>query len=262
IADQKYELLNKSQITSSVTHNYYEKPKYDYKIFNDLWEKLRQDELVDGTLEHLQNKDIFKLSPYKELSESQIELKENILDFCKKHIKSDKPAVYLIKGDAGTGKSVVLSSTFNAIQDLSKDEHSELNGTQNHLLVNHQEMIKTYKSITKSLPNILKKNFMKPTTFINKVEKGNLTPDITLVDEAHLLLSREDAYNDYRGKNHLKDIIQSSKVTIIVYDEKQFLKLKSYWSEELFKEIGKEIDAEIDTFELTDQFRIQADEEK
>src|SRR5699024_686390 len=31
IADQKYELLNKSQITSAVTHNYYEKPKYNQR---------------------------------------------------------------------------------------------------------------------------------------------------------------------------------------------------------------------------------------
>lgn len=147
IADQKYELLNKSQTTSSVTHNYYDKPKYDYDIFNDLWEKLKQDKLVDGTIEYLENKDIFKLSPYKELSESQIELKENILEFCKENIKHDKPAVYFIKGEAGTGKSVVLSSTFNAIQDLSKDEHSKLKDTKNHLLVNHEEMIKTYKTI-------------------------------------------------------------------------------------------------------------------
>lgn len=259
IADQKYELLNKSQITSSVTHNYYEKPKYDYDIFNDLWEKLRQDELVDGTLEHLQNKDIFKLSPYKELSESQIELKESILDFCKKNIESDKPAVYFIKGEAGTGKSVVLSSTFNAIQDLANDDHSDLKKTENYLLVNHQEMIKTYETISESLPNLKKKNFMKPTTFVNQAESGKLSPDITLVDEAHLLLSREDAYNSYRGENHLKDIINSSKITVIVYDEKQFLKLKSYWSEELFKRISK--GAKVETFELTDQFRIQADDE-
>jgi len=261
IADQKYELLNKSQTTSSVTHNYYDKPKYDYDIFNDLWEKLRQDKLVDGTLEYLENKDIFKLSPYKELSESQIELKENILEFCIENIKHDKPAVYFIKGEAGTGKSVVLSSTFNAIQDLSKDEHSKLEGTNNHLLVNHEEMIKTYKTIAESLPNLLKKNYMKPTTFINDVNKGKITSDITLVDEAHLLLSREDPYNQYRGENHLKDIIQSSKVTIIVFDEKQFLKLKSYWSEDLVKEIGKDIDARVGEFQLTNQFRIQADDE-
>src|SRR5699024_5839249 len=33
------------------------------------------------------------------------------------------------------------------------------------------------------------------------------------------------------------------------------------WSEELFKNIGDEIGAEVGTFELTDQFRMQADDE-
>ncbi|WP_026859833.1 DUF2075 domain-containing protein [Jeotgalicoccus psychrophilus] len=258
IADQKYQILNKSQITSAVTHNYYDKPKYNHDIFKELWEKLREDKLVDGTLEYLQNKDIFKLSPYKELSESQIELKENILDFCKRNIKSDKPSVYFIKGEAGTGKSVVLSSTFNAIQDLSytKDEN-DLQGTENYLLVNHEEMIKTYKAISDSLPNLKKKNFMKPTPFLTASNKGKINPDITLIDEAHLLLSSEDAFNGFKGVNHLNDIIHNSKVTIIVFDEKQFLKLKSYWTEELFNEITQ--DANVETFELTDQFRIQAD---
>lgn len=258
IADQKYQILNKSQITSAVTHNYYDKPKYNHDIFKELWEKLREDKLVDGTLEYLQNKDIFKLSPYKELSESQIELKENILYFCKRNIKSDKPSVYFIKGEAGTGKSVVLSSTFNAIQDLSytKDEN-DLQGTENYLLVNHEEMIKTYKAISDSLPNLKKKNFMKPTPFLTASNKGKINPDITLIDEAHLLLSSEDAFNGFKGVNHLNDIIHNSKVTIIVFDEKQFLKLKSYWTEELFNEITQ--DANVETFELTDQFRIQAD---
>lgn len=258
IADQKYQILNKSQITSSVTHNYHDKPKYNHDIFKELWEKLREDKLVDGTLEYLQNKDIFKLSPYKELSESQIELKENILDFCKRNIHSDKPSVYFIKGEAGTGKSVVLSSTFNAIQDLSytKDKN-DLQGTENYLLVNHEEMIKTYKAISDSLPNLKKKNFMKPTSFITASNKEKINPDITLIDEAHLLLSSEDAFNGFKGVNHLNDIIHNSKVTIIVFDEKQFLKLKSYWTEELFNEITQ--DANIETFELTDQFRIQAD---
>ncbi|WP_271400965.1 DUF2075 domain-containing protein [Salinicoccus roseus] len=259
IADNKYVLKNVSQTTKAVTHNYYDKHKYNDEIFNELWERLRADELADHTLEYLQNKDVFKLSPYKELSESQVELKEEILDFCKHHINTDKRSVFLVKGDAGTGKSVVLSSTFNAIQDLSKDEDSPLKGTNNYLLVNHNEMIKTYESISESLPNLKKKNFMKPTSFINRIDKTGEVADITFVDEAHLLLSRSDKYNSYSGENQLRDISLRSKVTIVVFDERQFLKLKSHWSGNLLKEMTK--GAETKTYELTDQFRIQADQE-
>lgn len=258
IADQQYKLLNKSQVTNSVTHNYYDKPKFHHEIFNEIWEGLRARNLVENSIEHLQNKDIFKLSPYKELSESQVELKEKILEFSNKHIKSDKPSVFFVYGDAGTGKSVVLSSTFNAIQDLAHDDSSDLHNTENHLLVNHQEMIKTYESISESLPNLKKKNFKKPTPFINAAQKGHLKSDITLIDEAHLLLSRPDKFNAYEGNNHLRDIIDHSKVTIVVFDERQFLKLKSYWSENMLKDIGK--GAHVEKYELTDQFRIQADD--
>lgn len=258
IADQKYKLLNRSQMTQSVTHNYYNKQHYHQGIFNDIWERLRQDELVDNTIEQLQNKDIFKLSPYKELSDTQVELKREIIDFCKLHIKNDEKAVFFIHGEAGTGKSVVLSSLFNALQDLSKEDGSRLEGSNNHLLVNHQEMIKTYQSISESLPNLKKNNFMKPTPFINKIKKGALHSDITLVDEAHLLLSRADKFNAYEGDNHLKDIIDLSKVTVIVFDEKQFLKLKSYWSEKMIQNISGS--AYVKHFNLEDQFRIQADD--
>ncbi|MHC0551876.1 DUF2075 domain-containing protein [Salinicoccus sp. CNSTN-B1] len=259
IADNKYILKNVSQTTNAVTHNYYDKHKYNEGIFRELWERLRADDLADNTLEYLQNKDVFKLSPYKELSESQVELKEEILDFCKHHINTDERSVFLVKGDAGTGKSVVLSSTFNAIQDLSKEKDSPLKNTNNFLLVNHNEMIKTYESISESLPNLKKKNFKKPTTFINQMDKTGEVADITFVDEAHLLLSREDKYNDYSGENQLRDISLRSKVTIVVFDEKQFLKLKSHWSSNLLEEMTE--GAITKHYELTDQFRIQADPE-
>lgn len=258
IADQKYMLLNKSQVTSPVSHNYYDKAKYDYEIFGELWQKLMDEKIVSQSLETLNNKDIFKLSPYKELSESQLLLKEEIIEFCKKHYNTDKRAVYFIKGDAGTGKSVVLSSTFNALQDYSVDKHSELYKSKNYLLVNHNEMLKTYQSIAGSLPNLHKYNFMKPTPFINQAESGKIFSDITMVDEAHLLLTRPDRFNNYKGYNQLEDIIKHSKVTIVVYDEKQFLKAKSYWSDDIIKNIAGDIT--YDEFNLTDQFRIQAED--
>lgn len=119
-----------------------------------IWEKLREEKIVSDTLENLRNKDIYKLSPYKELSPQQLDIKNEILDFCREHISKDGNHVIAIEGDAGTGKSVLLSSLFNTIQDLAKDDSSLLYGTDNYLLVNHTEMLKTYKNIANSLPNL------------------------------------------------------------------------------------------------------------
>ncbi|MBC2390614.1 DUF2075 domain-containing protein [Listeria booriae] len=259
IADKKYELQNKSQTMDSKMHDYYNKEYYDQTFFKHIWEELRQHKVVRESLEDLRNKDVFKLSPYKELSAEQMDLKYHIIDYCKKHINDEQHSIFFIEGDAGTGKSVVLSSTFNTIQDLSYDKSSKLYGTKNYLLVNHQEMLKTYKEISESLPNLKKKSFMKPTSFINQQMKSDAaTADIVFVDEAHLLLSKKDSYNNFNQDNHLEEIIKQCKITIVVFDRRQVLKLKSYWDSKMLDSIKKGLHSEV--FMLTNQFRIQAEE--
>ncbi|TWK04710.1 hypothetical protein CHCC20442_2866 [Bacillus licheniformis] len=259
IADNRYQLQNVSQTRSREMHNYYQKPFYNENIFQVIWEKLRKEKIVNDSLENLRNKDIYKLSPYKELSPQQLDIKNKILDFCKERIQKEGNHVIVIEGDAGTGKSVLLSSLFNTIQDLAKSEDSFLKETDNYLLVNHSEMLKTYKSIANSLPNLKKKSFMKPTPFINEKTKTGATADIVLVDETHLLLTKEDSYNHFRYQNQLDEIIKRSKITVVIFDPKQVLKIKSYWNERLLEEIINQYDAK--TVKLTDQMRMNANPE-
>jgi len=256
IADNQYKLQNVSQTTNMQMHNYFQKEYFNEKVFIQIWDWLRQERIVNESLENLRNRDIYKLSPYKELSDQQLEMKNKILEFCKKNINQDGHHVFIINGDAGTGKSVLLSSLFNTIQDYTKDDSSALVNTSNFLLVNHGEMLKTYKSMAKSLPNLKKKNFMKPTSFVNQMNKTNTKADIVLVDEAHLLLTKEDLYNNFNYDNHLDEIIKNSKITIVIFDSKQVLKLKSYWNNDLLNEITSHYNAE--TMQLTDQFRMKA----
>ncbi|MGG1549001.1 DUF2075 domain-containing protein [Bacillus paralicheniformis] len=259
IADNRYQLQNVSQTRSREMHNYYQKPFYDENIFQVIWEKLRKEKVVGDSLENLRNKDIYKLSPYKELSPQQLDIKNKILDFCKERIQKEGNHVIVIEGDAGTGKSVLLSSLFNTIQDLAKSEDPYLRETDNYLLVNHSEMLKTYKSIANSLPNLKKKSLMKPTPFINEKTKTGATADIVLVDEAHLLLTKEDSYNNFRYQNQLDEIIKRSKITVVIFDPKQVLKIKSYWNDRLLEEIVNQYDAK--TVKLTDQMRMNANPE-
>ncbi|MFU8692485.1 DUF2075 domain-containing protein [Rossellomorea sp. FS2] len=259
IADNQYKLQNVSQTRMRVMHDYYEKKRYNEEIFPAIWEKLRTESIVSDTIENLKNKDIYKLSPYKELSAHQLEIKNEILDFCRNHADHDGHHVIAIEGDAGTGKSVLLSSLFNTIQDLSKDPSSELAGKDNYLLVNHTEMLKTYKSIANSLPNLKKKNLMKPTPFINQMTKFGKNADIVLIDEAHLLLTKEDAYNNFRYDNQLDEIIKRSKISIVIFDPKQVLKIKSYWDGSLLDEIISRYNAT--TKKLSEQMRMEANQD-
>ena len=58
-----------------------------------------------------------KLSPLKPLTSEQQQLVHQVLEFTTNHLKEQStPAIFTIFGDAGTGKSVVLSHLFNEIQ--------------------------------------------------------------------------------------------------------------------------------------------------
>ena len=72
LGDEKYTLQNKSKTASDFTHNYFNKPYYDQQLFKELWQKLYENQLVDHELHIIENKDIFKLSPFKELSMEQL----------------------------------------------------------------------------------------------------------------------------------------------------------------------------------------------
>lgn len=57
-----------------------------------------------------------------QLSDEQQVLKSNIFKFINDNLENytGNPSVYLIDGDAGTGKSVILNSLFNEIQKISR----------------------------------------------------------------------------------------------------------------------------------------------
>ncbi|HJA23942.1 MAG TPA: DUF2075 domain-containing protein [Candidatus Limosilactobacillus intestinavium] len=180
-----------------------------------------------------------KLSPLKPLTSEQQQLVHQVLEFTTNHLKEQStPAIFTIFGDAGTGKSVVLSHLFNEIQAAARvDPESPLYKTTNKFVVNHPEILKVYRQIAGDQPHLLKKDFMRPTSLINQLDKANQTIDVAVIDEAHLLLSKPDHYNNFYHDNQLVEIIKRSKVVIIVFDQYQVLRMKSLWTPERLHQI-------------------------
>lgn len=262
LGDEKYTLQNKSKTASDFTHNYYNKAFYDEALFEELWARLHEEKLVNHPLHVIQNKDIFKLSPFKELSVEQHDLKNKVLDFCETYVQKEEKEyghLLIIEGEAGVGKSVVLSSIFNTIQERTTVESSPLVNTSNYLVVNHEEMFKTYKGIAKRVKHLKASHFSKPTPLINKLQKETKRADIIFVDEAHLLLTKPDAYNNFYGNNHLEELLKLAKVVVIIYDQHQVLKLKSLWSAATLEQL-KQLSPYSEQYSLTNQFRMQAGE--
>lgn len=263
LGDEKYTLQNKSKTANDFTHNYYNKPFYDQELFEELWKKLHEQKLVNNELHVIENKDIFKLSPFKELSLEQIELKDKVVEFCERRVKEEYGeygSLLVIEGEAGVGKSVVLSSIFNTIQARTTEQASNLYDTENYLVVNHEEMYKTYKGIAKQVKHLKGKHFAKPTPLINQLQKAEKKADVIFVDEAHLLLTKPDTYNNFYGQNQLDELLKLAKVVVIIYDQDQVLKLKSLWGAATLSELESK-SAYKEKYELTNQFRMQANDD-
>lgn len=209
---------------------------------------------------NLSNQAIEKLSPFKELTDEQAELVDDVIDFARKHLEQDHPAVYTILGDAGTGKSVVLSQLFARIQKAARIQaDSPFYGTHNYFLVNHPEVLKVYKQIAGPIKTLLKKDYQRPTTFINQLDKRNETSDIVVIDEAHLLLSKPDHYNNFYHENQLVEIIKHAKVVILVFDPYQVLRMKSFWTLDRLNELVASYPHQ--SYQLKHQFRMTASDE-
>ena len=209
---------------------------------------------------NLSNQAIEKLSPFKELTDEQAELVDDVIDFARKHLEQDHPAVYTILGDAGTGKSVVLSQLFARIQKAARIQaDSPFYGTHNYFLVNHPEVLKVYKQIAGPIKTLLKKDYQRPTTFINQLDKRNETSDIVVIDEAHLLLSKPDHYNNFYHENQLVEIIKRAKVVILVFDPYQVLRMKSFWTLDRLNELVASYPHQ--RYQLKHQFRMTASDE-
>ena len=206
------------------------------------------------------NSALAKLSPFKQLSPEQALLKQRVEAFCQTHIggQNNQTAIFTIHGDAGTGKSVVLSQLFNDLETAARtDSTSSLYQTHNIFLVNHPEILKVYKEMAGQLPNLRQKDFDRPTSFINRSHKTATSADIIIIDEAHLLLSRPDRYNNFDQQNQLQEIIKLARVVVMVFDAHQVLKTKSYWDDGRLQTIVSHYPHE--DYQLHEQFRMHAD---
>ena len=198
-----------------------------------------------------------KLSPNHALTDEQNHLIKRIINFSANHLQNnDVPAVFTIYGDAGTGKSVILSSLFDQIQKLSRNNVAPFSGTKNYFLVNNTELLKVYKQIAGPLKELYKKDYMRPTSFINQLDKKKKSADIVVIDEAHLLLSQPDHYNNFYHNNQLEEIIKRAKIVILVFDEYQVLRMKSFWTKDRLEQITHQYSYE--DYTLRHQFRMMA----
>jgi predicted GIY-YIG superfamily endonuclease len=102
----------------SYSHNYYNRTIYQAKV-EEIWDHLFRKRFVKNPYAGIKNSDLFKYSPYTSLTaEQELVCRDIIRDIISK-LSNDQKGMALIKGVAGTGKSLVL---INMIMTLLKSQ--------------------------------------------------------------------------------------------------------------------------------------------
>lgn len=243
--------------------DYYTSDKLD-SIFSKIWRGLRKRNKDLFPVEKIiKDSALFKASPFHKLTDEQIQAKDKvILKIMEALTRDESGELILVSGEAGSGKTVLMSSLFYELKQLAQDESENvvLQKANSYLLVNHEQQLKVYQQIAAKLGITSKKQpnlVSKPTTFINNhnsVEKA----DVVIVDEAHLLWTQ--GKQSYRGKNQLYDLMERAKVVVAVFDVNQVLSTEQYWEDDELLALEHDTNLKGNFIRLENQMRINADQ--
>ena len=249
-------------------NEYYTSEEFE-EIYRKIWNQLKKldknnNNILFPSETEIKASAIYKSSPLHKLTENQKRLKTQIKGVIEDAIKNEKThQLIFIEGETGTDKTVLNSSLFYEIckskeiednEDLEDNFFKKLNYK---LIINHNEQFNTYSQIFSKLLNKGEDLVSKPTPFITHHSKDKPI-DVAFIDEAHLLLTQGN--QGYSGKNQLQDIIDRSKVMIIMFDPNQILTTSQYWEDQILEKYRKIAQDNNTYFKLENQLRLKAKE--
>lgn len=215
VADELFQVTNKN--AGIADKQYFQKQEYDEK-FEVLWRKLQREKLVKHSLEEIENSDLFKYSPYKELNDSQRCAVEEILA----KINEGTVNRVVVNGMPGSGKTIVAVYLMKYLADSEEYKKKQIG-----FVVPQTSLRKTMKMIFKSIYGLSPNQVLSPSDVAKKKY------DLLLVDEAHRLHQYKNI--SYRGRfkqnceklgltiesDELDWIIKQSECVVLFYDSMQ-----------------------------------------
>ena len=238
-------------------------------IFQKVWKKLRDyNRALFLSESEIKDSAIYKASPLHKLKLNQLLAKEQIIDkIAECLLKNKNHQLILVRGDAGTGKTVLMSSMFydlinRNVGDIDED-YVQSRELECAILVNHDEQLTVYEEIVKKL-DLVKENeniVFRPTSFINLFKDKKNSPkkrdklfDVVFVDEAHLLLTQNNqAFTD---GNQLREIIKCARVIVVMFDENQVMNAEQYIDKETMNNYINMAKSNDSYIELKEQIRM------
>jgi len=277
--DGKFTLQNGN--LGLANHNYYQKEELYWGAFESIWSTLRANGLTTHSLEHIDNSDLFKYSPYKSLSKDQIQGLRSIINT----LLDDTSKTVLVEGGAGTGKTILAIFLFKLLNtDLEDFNFGEFGDEESDFITLIQQLKEKYPkpkmglvipmtSFRATIKNVFRNIKGLGTNMVigpSSIAKEKY--DILIIDEAHRLRRRvnlggyfrqfdinsESLGLDKSTTSELDWINLQSEKAILFYDEFQSIKPSDVRPEEFAKLKQK---TNTKNIQLKTQFRVKGGNE-
>ncbi len=200
--DGRFQVLNRNEgITNA---DYYGRDAYR-ATFRAIFEKLLEQGLFTRPIREIENSDLFKLSPFKALTQDQAIAVDDILTGLFDDLSAEASSRIVIQGDPGTGKTVVAIYLMKLLSDIKSADLSEpvdgdsllseffvpgypelLSDFRVGLVVPQQSLRKSIQRVFRHTPGLHPHQVLTPFD----VGASDEQFDLLVVDEAHRLNQR------------------------------------------------------------------------
>ncbi|WP_083587293.1 DUF2075 domain-containing protein [Agrococcus sp. Marseille-P2731] len=200
--DEARRVINRN--TGIVDADYYRRSEYQAG-FDEIFEELRRRGLFTRSIPEIRNTDLFKLSPFKALTPDQATATEALVEALFGDLEAGRSATSVVRGDPGTGKTIVAIYLVKLLADIAEEErHEDPSGetvfddffTAGHrallstprigLVVPQQSLRASIKRVFEHTPNLSASMVLSPFDVGRSLERF----DVLVVDEAHRLSQR------------------------------------------------------------------------
>lgn len=200
--DGKFEVLNGNG--GQADRDYFRRDEYR-KAFAEVFDALRDQGLFERSLPEIENRDLFKLSPFKALTPDQANTVDEIVEGLVLGLQSRTSTMSAIEGDPGTGKTVVAIYLIKLLRDIGRADPDDpvdadarfaelfdaehirvLQDLRIGLVIPQQSLRKSIERVFSKTPGL--ERSMVYTPF--QIGAGDEHFDLLVVDEAHRLNQR------------------------------------------------------------------------
>lgn len=200
--DSANRIINRN---NGITESKYYQCEIYREGFRNIFEQLKADGVFTRSIPEIENSDLFKLSPFKALTEDQATSVEEIIKGFLIDVERGAKSMIVIQGDPGTGKTVVAIymikllvdiKTFTSLEDLDSDSRfSNFFTEANQRLLQDLRiaLIVPLQSLRDSIKKVFRKTpGLNPSMVMTPFDVGQADGmfDLLLVDETHRLNQR------------------------------------------------------------------------